>query len=86
VECESCYREMLDDQVPIPGRGRQGIFFVFINESRPALGPTQLSVQQVPSSSRGGKADHPSLYSAEVKNAWSYTSTIPVRLHVVVLN
>jgi len=40
--------------------------------SRPALGPTQLHVQWVPGISRGVKrsgrgADHPPIYSAEVK-------------------
>jgi len=34
----------------------------------------------------GGEADHsPSSY-AEVKDPWSNTSTIPIRLHCVVLN
>jgi hypothetical protein len=32
-----------------------------------------------------GEADHSPPSSAEVKNAWSYTSTPPVRLHGVVL-
>jgi hypothetical protein len=34
----------------------------------------------------GREADHSIPYSAEVKNAWSYTSTPPVRLHGVVLS
>jgi hypothetical protein len=33
----------------------------------------------------GCEADHSSPSSAEVKNAWSYTSTPPVRLHGVEL-
>jgi hypothetical protein len=32
------------------------------------------------------EADHSPAYVAEVKNAWSYTSTPPVCLHGVVLN
>jgi len=32
------------------------------------------------------EAYHSPPSSAEVKNAWSYTSTLPVRLHSVVLN
>jgi len=32
------------------------------------------------------EADHSLPSSTEVKNAWSYTSTFPVRLHGVVLN
>jgi hypothetical protein len=33
----------------------------------------------------GRETDHSSPSSAEVKNAWSYTSTPPIRLHCVVL-
>jgi hypothetical protein len=33
----------------------------------------------------GGEADHSPPPSAEVKNAWSYTSTPPIGLHGVVL-
>jgi hypothetical protein len=33
----------------------------------------------------GGEADHSPPSSAEVKNAWSYSSTPPIRLHGVVL-
>jgi hypothetical protein len=32
------------------------------------------------------KADHSPPSSAEVKNAWNYTSTLPIRLHGVVLS
>jgi hypothetical protein len=34
----------------------------------------------------GHETDHSPPSSAEVKNAWSYTSTHPIRLHGVVLN
>jgi hypothetical protein len=34
----------------------------------------------------GREADHSSLSSAKVKNAWSYTSTPPMRFHGVVFN
>jgi hypothetical protein len=34
---------------------------------------------------QGRKADH-SPPSAEVKNAWSYTFTLPIRLHGVVIS
>jgi hypothetical protein len=34
----------------------------------------------------GREADHSPPCSAEVKNAWSYTSTPPIRLHGVVLS
>jgi hypothetical protein len=32
------------------------------------------------------EADHSPPSSAEVKNAWNYTSTLPISLHGVVLN
>jgi hypothetical protein len=34
----------------------------------------------------GHEADHSPLSSAEVKNAWRYTSTLPVHFHGMVLN
>jgi len=34
----------------------------------------------------GCEADQSLLSSAEVKNAWSYTSTLPIRLYGVVLS
>jgi hypothetical protein len=34
----------------------------------------------------GREADHSPPSSAEVKNAWNYTSTPPIRLHGVVLS
>jgi hypothetical protein len=36
--------------------------------------------------SNGREADHSPQSSAEVKNAWSYTSTPPIRLHGVMLS
>jgi hypothetical protein len=66
--------------------------FLFTTASRPALGPTQPPVQWVPASlSRevkrsGSEAEHSPPSSAEVKCAWSYTSTPPIRLDGVVLN
>jgi hypothetical protein len=64
----------------------------FPTASRPALGPTQLPVYWVPGSiSLGTKrpkreVKHSPPSSAEDKNAWSYTSTPPLRLHDRVLN
>jgi hypothetical protein len=60
--------------------------FLFTTASRPALGPTQTPIQRVCGSFSlgiirpGCEADHSPPSSAEVKNAWSYTSTPPMRL------
>jgi hypothetical protein len=59
----------------------QGFFFLFGTAFRPAVGPTQPPTQWVlgffsPGVKRPGHEAHHSLPStAEVKNAWSYTST-----------
>jgi hypothetical protein len=66
--------------------------FLFTIASRTALGSTQPPIQWVPEAlSRGLKrpgreTDHSPLSSAEVKNAWSYTSSPRIRLHGVVLS
>jgi hypothetical protein len=63
---------------------------LFTTVSRPALGPTQSPIRWVPRSLSlgvkrpGRKVDHSPPSSAEVKNAWSYTSIPPIRLHGVV--
>jgi hypothetical protein len=57
--------------------------FLFTTASRTALGPTQPPIQWIPVALSlgvkrpGSEADHSPLSSAEVKNAWSYTSTPP---------
>jgi hypothetical protein len=72
---------------------RQGLgIFLFATASRPAVRPTQPPIQWVPgvTSTRvkwlGHEAEHSAPSSAEVKNAWSYTSTPPIRLHGLVLS
>jgi hypothetical protein len=61
---------------------RQGLgIFIFATASGPGLGPTQPSIQWVPEALSpevkrpGCETDHSPPSSAEVKNAWSYTST-----------
>jgi hypothetical protein len=72
---------------------RQGLeIFLFITAvSRLSLGPTHPPIQWVPGALSmgvkrpGREADHSSPSSAEVKNAWSYTSTPRIHLHYMVL-
>jgi hypothetical protein len=72
---------------------REGLgIFLFTTVSRPVLGSTQPPIQWVlgalslGAKRPGREADHTPPSSAEVKNAWSYTSTPPIRLHGLVLN
>jgi hypothetical protein len=64
--------------------------FLFTTASRPALGPTQPPIQWVSGALylgvklSGREADHSTPSNAKVKNAWSYTSISPIRLHGVV--
>jgi hypothetical protein len=60
---------------------RRGLgIFLFFTASRPALGPTQPAIQWVLEAHSlgvkrpGHETDHSSPPSAEVKNAWNYTS------------
>jgi hypothetical protein len=63
----------------------------FTTVSRPALGTALPTIQWVPGALslgvkwEGREADLSPAYSAEFKNAWSYTSTPPIRHHGVVL-
>jgi hypothetical protein len=59
---------------------RRGLeIFLFATESRPALGPTQPPIQWVAGALSLGvklrEADHSPPSSAEINNAWIYTST-----------
>jgi hypothetical protein len=68
---------------------RRALFNAVINFR---VRPTQPPVQWVPGSLSlvvkrpGREADHSPPSNAQVKNAWSYTSTPSVRLHGVVLS
>jgi hypothetical protein len=73
----------LDDRV-LGFDSRLGLgIFLFTTASRTALGPTHPPIQWVPAvlslgvKRPGREADHSTPSSAEVKNAWSYTSTPP---------
>jgi hypothetical protein len=63
--------------------------FFFATASRPALGPTQTPIELVPEAltlgvkQPGREADHSPKSSAEVKNGWSYISTL-IHLHGMV--
>jgi hypothetical protein len=98
----TCSRKSRDSSVGIAlgygpdGRGSRvpypaglGIF-LFTTESRTALGPTQPPIQWASAALEvkrpGREADHSLQHSAEVKNAWNYTSTPIIRLHGVVLS
>jgi hypothetical protein len=65
--------------------------FLFAIASEPSLGPTQHPIKWVPKALSlgvkwpGREADHSSPSNAEVKNAFSCTSTTPIRHHGVVL-
>jgi hypothetical protein len=69
----------------LDGRGSAGFhsrrglkIFLFATASRPALGPIQSPRRWVPVVKQPGReADHSPPSSAEVKKAWSYTSTPP---------
>jgi hypothetical protein len=64
--------------------------FLFTIASGTVLGPTQPPIQWIPGALSlevkrpGREADHSPPSSAEVKNAWGYTSIPPVLLHGVV--
>jgi hypothetical protein len=71
---------------------RRGLgIFLFITASRTTLEPAQPLIQRVPGAlslgvkRSGREADYSHLVPRS-KNAWSYTSTPPKRLHGVVLN
>jgi hypothetical protein len=70
--------------VQFPAEATTGIS-LFLTASRQALGPTQPPTHWIPEAPTPGVklTTHPP--SAEVKNAWSYTSTPPVCLHGVVV-
>jgi hypothetical protein len=69
------------DRGSIPGRHSDGLFFSLRHRARPVLRPIQPPIQLVPRDITpgiklpGSETDHSLPYSAEVKNAWSYTST-----------
>jgi len=77
----------MDDRSSIPGGGNEGIYILLATASRSALKSHPASY---PGGTGGlypeGEADRSPPSSAEVKNAWSYTSTPLVSFHGVVRN
>jgi hypothetical protein len=72
---------------------RRGLgIFLFTTASRTVLVPAQLPIQWIPGvlslvvKRPGREADHSPSSCVEVKNAWRYTLTPPIRLHGVVLS
>jgi hypothetical protein len=81
-----------DDRGFIPSRSKEWTFFLFATASRAVLGPTQSPIQLVPHSLSPGikrpgrELHHPTQSMAKHKNAWSYTSAPPIRLHGMVFS
>jgi hypothetical protein len=79
----------LDDRGSIPGRGCDTVLLATASTS--ALGPTQPPIQWIPGvlslriKRPGREADHSPPHIVETNNAWTETSTFPIRLHGVVL-
>jgi hypothetical protein len=68
----------LNDRYSIPGRGNNKILFTFATTSKQVLGPIQAPIQWVSGFLAQGlehEADHSPPSSAEVKKAWSCTSS-----------
>jgi hypothetical protein len=67
------------------------VIFLSSTVSRPALGPTQPPIRWIPHALSPGvkrpgrEADHSRPSSTDVKNAWRYISTPPIRLHGMML-
>jgi len=90
---QSAYRlgDGLNDRRSITGRGNYGIIFLLATTSTPALRLTQLPIERVSGllvgvKRPGREADDSPPSCAEVRSAWSDTSTPPRRLHIVVLS
>jgi hypothetical protein len=72
---------------------RRGLgIFLFTTASRTVLGTTEPLIQWVPGALSpkikllGRENDHSPPSNVEVKNVWSYTSTLPIRLHDVMIS
>jgi hypothetical protein len=80
----------LDDR-GFESRSGLGIFLL-TTAFRPALDLTHPPIQWLPGSfylglkRPGRESDHSQPSNAEVKDAWRYTSTPPIRIHGVVLS
>jgi hypothetical protein len=59
---------------------------VYVSGTHPASYPIGTKGSSLGVKRPGREANHPHPSSTEVKNAWSYTSSPPVRLHSMVLS
>jgi hypothetical protein len=81
-QCSQCSNDTTGWTTVVRFRAGAGILLC-ATTSRSALGPTQPPIQWVPAALFLGvkrperETDHSPLSSAEVKHAWSYTSTSP---------
>jgi hypothetical protein len=75
----------LDDRGSIPGRGR-GYRVQTGSGAHPGSYPIGAGVFYPRGNATGREGYHSSPSSAEVKNAWSYSSALPIRLHGVILS
>jgi hypothetical protein len=79
----------LDDWGSIPGGGNDGIFCHLFETGSGTHPPSYLMGTGryfLGDMTAGGEVEHSHPFNAEVKNAWSYTSTHSLRIHDMILS